>query len=257
MMRRIFFLLIIALLVSTPVLAQEKQELTSKVYEIKYKDVNAIAQLLMSLEKGLVSTGSVNSSFNTITFRANEQGHTAAADLIRKFDVPAKTIEFQFFLIRASTTGEGLKDGLPEKVQRALKDVASLTRYKGFELIDAPFLRTQEVKIQSRPQTVGIKGRGIYNYVITVADPVVSAEENKRQIRIGGFNIIFNRPAADGTSPEAASPESVKAALQNLAAELSTPFSIAEGEIVVIGASQAESKASGPAIITIVTAKIL
>ena len=255
MTRKLSFVMI-AFLIAAPVLAQQEQGLTAKIYEIKYRDANAIAQLLTSLDVEL-GRNSVNQTFNTLTVRANEQGHATVADLIRKYDVPSKTIEFQFFLIEANATGGDLKDEVPLQVQKALKDVASLTRYKGFLLIDAPLLRTQEIKPQARP-SVGMKGKGIYNYVITISDAAITGE-GKRQIRIGGFNIVFTRPMADSLPPEAPSSgiAAAKAASQNYAAELSTPFSINEGEIVVIGASQVESKKPGAAIITIVTAKII
>jgi hypothetical protein len=259
MIRKIYFFLMVFSLAAAPVLAQEKQGLTSKVYDVKYQDPGAVAQLLTSLDVGLVP-GSINSTFNTLTVRANEQGHAAVADLIRKYDVPVKTIEFQFFLIRADAKDEGLKNGLPEKVQKALKEVASLTRYKGFTIIDAPFLRTQEDTIRNVRQSGGIKGKGIYNYSISIANTVIAAEENNRQIRIGGFNITFTRPFGDESLATEVNPSGgpgVKKVNLSVVAELSTPFSIAEGEIVVIGASQVESSSLGPAIITIVTATIL
>jgi len=243
MIRKISCWLTAALLLATPILAQEREGLTTKIYEIKYKDASAIAQLLMTLDVGSVPGSiSMNPTFNTVTIRANEQGHAAAADLIRKYDVPAKTIEFQFYLIKASATGESLKDGLPAKVQFALHDLASLMqyRYKGYELIDAPYIRTQEGTLSM----ANLTGKGIYNYKIALSRIMV-----KSQIQIGDFQINFSVPSvpADGKS----SSKSV--------AELTTPFSIAEGEIVVLGASQIdrEGKEPGAAIITIVTARIL
>ncbi len=258
MIRKTFCVLIILFLVAAPVMAQQKEGVAPKIYEIKHREPNDIAGLLTSMDMGLGSV-SINPAFNTITVRTNEQGHAAVADLIRKYDVPLRTIEFQFFLIQANATGEGLKNGLPEKVQKALKEIASLTRYKGFEIIDAPFLRTQEDPIRNR-RPVGIKGKGIYNYTISIADALINTEENKRLIRIGGFNITFTRPFGDESLVTEVNPSGgpgVKKVNLSVVAELSTPFSIAEGEIVVLGASQVESKQLGPAIITIVTAKIL
>jgi hypothetical protein len=243
MIRKISYVLAIALFLATPILSQEKEGLTTKVYDIKHKDASAIAQLLMTLDVGS-SPGSIsmNPVFNTVTIRANEQGHAAAADLIRKYDVPAKTIEFQFYLIKGSATGEALKEGLPVKVQGALHELASVMQYKfkGFELIDAPYIRTQEGTLSM----ANLTGKGIYNYKITLSRIMV-----KSQIQIGDFQIYFSVPSisTDG-----------KLSSKNVA-ELATPFSIAEGEIVVLGASQIdrEGKEPGAAIITIVTARIL
>jgi hypothetical protein len=246
MIRRIFYLLIIALLVAAPVVAQKKEGITAKVYEVKNRRVDDIAKLLVGLDVDLVS-GSINPAFNTFSVRADPQGHATVEELIRKYDIPVRTIEFQFFLIKASTTGEGLKDGLPEKVQKAMKEIASLTRYKGFELIDAPYLRTREGSSQS-----SVSGEGIYNYGIIISGPDITTDEtpvNRRRIKIWQFNIDF--------SSLTVLPDGKKS--QRDVVHLSTALSIDEGEVTVIGASQVgrEGKDPGAAIITIVTAKIL
>jgi hypothetical protein len=243
MIRKTFYVLIFALLVAAPILAQQKEGLTAKVYEVKNRRVDDIFKLLIGLDVNLVNE-SINSAFNTFTVRADEQGHAKVAELIRKYDTPIRTIEFQFFLIKASTIGEGLKNGLPEKVQKAVKELASLTRYKGFELIDAPFLRTREGS-----STSAINGEGIYNYRITLSNPEISTETNKRQIKIWQFYIDFSREKvfSDG-----------KKSQKNIA-QLSTAFNIDEEAVVIIGASnvEREERDPGTAIITIVTAKIL
>jgi hypothetical protein len=223
-----------------PVLAQE---VTTKIYEIKYKKAGDMVKLLVELPEIELIPASINETFNTFTVRAWGKGHAMVADIIRKYDVPNKTIEFQFFLIKANITGEGLKDGVPEKVQKALKDVASLTRYKGFELIDAPFIRLKEGNRES-----SLDGKGIYSYDIRIVTPKITAEENKNQISINNFAIRFNVPAINSEGKTIIRPIT-----------LSTPFSIVEGEIVVLGASQVEreGKDPGAAIITVVTAKIL
>lgn len=244
MTKMISGLLIIAALMSSSVWAQQKEELTPRIYEIKWQRAEDIQRLLVGMNVEVVA---LNFAFNTITVRANEQGHIAVADLIRKYDVSEKTIEFQFFIIKARTTGEGLKDGVPERVQKVIRDIAGLTHYKSFEVIDSPFLRTQEGK-QSQ-----IEGKGIYDYGIRISvrkgEPVVSAEDKRRDIRVDSFNMSFQVPAVlpDGKS-------SVKTV-----GNLSTSFNIIEGDIVVIGASQVEQdgKDPGSAIITVVTATIL
>jgi hypothetical protein len=243
MIRKMMLLLIIASVAVAPAIAQEA---TIKIYETKYKSAEDIARLLVGFDKTseieLVS-GSINAAFKTFTVRATPAGHARVADIIRKYDVPNKTIEFQFFLIKANTTSEGLKDGVPDKVQKALKDVASLTRYKGFELIDAPFIRIIEGSRESM-----LDGRGIYSYDLRISAPKIATEENKSQISINSFGIRFNIPAINSEG---------KTIVRTIT--LSTSFNIIEGEIVVLGASQIEreSKDPGAAIITIVTAKIL
>ncbi len=223
-------MLIAALLFAAPVQGQQKEGLTAKVYQVKWQKAEDIAKLLIGMDVELVPN-SMNASFNTFTVRASQQGHAAVAELIQKYDVRKKNVEFQFFLIKATKTGEGLKDGLPSSVRSALYDVAKITRYTGFELIGTPFLRAQE----GGPSQ--LTGNG---YSIDLSPPSVITEQNKNQIRIGRLS-IFIGSGRSGT--------------------VTTAFSRNDGEVVVIGASGPdggqEGKDSGSAIISVVTAKVL
>jgi hypothetical protein len=250
MIRKIFYLLIIVSLSAVPVLAQQQETITTKVYEIKYKPAAEIAKLLVGYDSEVnpreqiaLVPGSINVAFNTFAVRAWPEGHAIVADIIQKYDVPKKTIKFQFYLIKANTAGEGLKDGVPEKVLKALKDIASLTRYKEFELIDSPLIR---VEADGGRATLG--GKGIYEYSLQIITPEIVIDENKRQISIRRFMADFRVPAVDSKG---------KSFFRNI--RLDTQFNITEGEIVVLGASQIEreGKDSSAAIITIVTAEII
>jgi hypothetical protein len=239
MNRKIWFLLMMGMLAAAPLRAQQQEARTAKVYKINNKRAADIARLLNGFNAVVVDT-SINQTFNTFTVIANEEGHNEVSNIIGEYDVPDKTVEFQFFLIKANPTGTGLKDGVPEKVQKALKEVASLTRYKAFELIDAPYLRIKE----GITSVADLTGKGIYNYNIRIAQLMA-----QYQINIGEFQIHFNLPAitTDGKPST------------KVVAQLTTSFSLNEGEIIVLGASQVErdGKEAGSAIITIVTAKIL
>jgi len=250
MIRRIFYFLVILSLTTVPVLAQQQDTFTTKVYEVKYKRASDIAKLLIGYDSKtytqsqiLLIPESINEAFNTFTVRALPEGHAVVAEIIQKFDLPDKTIEFQFFLIKANITGEGLKDGVPDKVRKALNDVASLTRYKGFELIDAPFIRVKEGRNRAF-----LDGKGIYSYSLALLNPQIVIEKDRSQINIDEFEIGFSVPTVNSEG---------KSFNRNIL--LRIPFNIAEGEIVVLGASQIEREGEDPgaAIITIVTSKIL
>jgi len=101
-----------------------------KVYEIKHQNAADIIKLM----DGLIPSISYNSQFNTISLSAAPQVHTVVASIIEKYDVPRRTVEFQFFLIRAGNLdddnqSEVIKDELPEKVRTALNELAGLMRY--------------------------------------------------------------------------------------------------------------------------------
>jgi hypothetical protein len=237
-MKKVLSASMLVLLIAAPILAQQKEEPTTRVYKVMNRRASDLAQLLIGLKGENQGMTAANNTFNTITVTGNEKVHERVQEILSEYDIPEKTIGFQFFLIKASASGVGIKDGVPEKVQKALKDVASLTRFKSFELIDSPYLRTKEGDLSR----ANLTGKGIYDYQINLNNISVNS-----QINIF-FQIHFSVPAisTDG-----------KPTTKSIA-ELSTPFSIAEGEIVVIGASQIdrEGKEPGAAIITIVTAKL-
>ena len=164
-----------------------------------------------------------NSAFNTISLVAVPQVHEMVASIIQKYDVPKKTIELQFFLIKANTDTEGLNDELPEKVKTVLDEVASLTRYKNFELMDAPFLRLVD------GASTNLSGRIISTYNIRLQGVKTSGEVNKKQIHIDSLEVNVGM------------------------AKIFSTVDITEDEMTVIGTSQNDNSS----IIVVVTAKIL
>ena len=194
-----------------------------RVYEIKHQQASELANLIPANSFNLIT----NSEFNTISLVAVPQVHEMIASIIQKYDVPRRIVEFQFFLIKANTDTEKLNGELPEKLQTVLNEVASLTRYKNFELIDAPFLRFLEGS--SKPAY--LSGQGNINF----DDVKISGEANKRQIRIGSFRASFK-----GTN-------------------ISSAIEITEDEMTVIAISNIGNNNNSiysPSIV-IVTAKIL
>jgi hypothetical protein len=240
-------LLIILVVTAVPIIAQDKDGFTTKIYQIKNHKVVDIARLLLGMdgpELELVP-GSLNEALNTFSVRARPNGHEKVSEIIGKFDVPAKSIEFQFFLIKATSAGEGLKARLPAQAERALRDFAQFSRsYTGFELIGNPGILTKEGALSA-----ALKGNGLYSYEINISNISISAQENKNRINAGNFWIRFSIPTQHiDTQGKAVSREVL----------LNTPFSLVEGEVIILGASQIEqSKDSGAAIIAIVMARIV
>ena len=250
----LFMMLIVAVLTTVPVSAQDSEDaakvapravpLEVKVYEIKYQDAAAINGLLTG-----VADGSVSTQFNTITIRASSAVHAMIEAIIEKYDIPRRTIEFQFFLVKASnasaTPTPPATAGLPAKVATALNEVAGLTRYKKFELIDAPFLRTQvghdvEVLGQSMDDY-------LQSYTLSVQGTGISGEGDT-QIRIAKFAADFRVKQPSGPTSSFRS------------VGINTSFEFPEDEIIVVGTSQVQSQsgdASDTSIIVIVTATIL
>jgi cell division protein FtsL len=269
----------------------------------------------------------VNSALNTLSLDAVPEVHELVASIIQKFDIPKRTVEFQFFLVKGSDQSdtafrldfiqkqiefyevnrtvenrnleneidalntqkgryaigvtslselrtaqnavatqqvkidkldmeisarrrelaafnENLKEnGLPEKVLAALNELAGLTRFKIFELLDAPILTARE---GTGAKLSGVATDDIPFYELGIEGLIVSGEASERRIRIDPFTASLSVVTSTPTPGFA----------RTLA--LSTALEFAEGEMTVIGTQQVPGRgASNQAIIVIVTAKIL
>lgn len=209
-----------------------------RIYEIKWRAAKDIAGIL----SGIFPVYSTSDVYNTVTVSARPEQHPLVQELIRKYDVPAKTIEFQFHVLRASKAGQGIRNGVSEQIQKVLKEVSSLTKYGSFELLDTPVLRATEGKFAA------VSGKGVFFYHLRIHGPsIVEPEQGKRVIRVDEFEINFEilMGAKEG-----------QPIFKNVGVH--TAFTIKDQETVVVGASQIQADSqTGDAIITVVTAKIL
>ena len=268
----LFMIFVVAVLTAVPVLAQDSEEeakvapksssfpvadpMENKIYEIKHQTAQAMRELLTGM-----ATVYISEQFNTVTVRATPAVHNVVASIIEKYDVPQKTIEFQFFLIKAGNAPGDFSPskiyGLPEKVATTLNEVAGLTRYKSFQTIDAPFMRTRA------GNNVETTGSGEDSYLLRLQGVGVSGEANNHRIRINDFNASFsvqpyrlsvkitdtNSKAFGGTTTQTKRNVSINTSLE-----------FTEGEMIVVGTTQAQSQNdsdSDTSVIVIVTAKIL
>ena len=218
-----------------------------KIYEIKHQNAEDIESILPSLPI-LGAQMLPSRQFNTLSVYATPQVHEMLASIIEKYDVPRRTIEFQFFLVKAtSLPNKGIKkDELPEKTLAVLNEVAGLTRFKNFELMDAPFLRTRE------GSDAQIVGRGSDAYSIRMDKVEIRGEANKHQIRTNNFLAGF-------TTATFSIPSGVAGYTTGSSLRMSTALELTEGEMTVIGTSQNQDGIDSDAysIIVVVTAKVL
>ena len=128
-----------------------------------------------------------------------------------------------------------------ERAQSGSRDAFDdlIMRFEGKVMKTALYLTRNLADAQDIAQEV---------YRLNITVPKIVIEKNKSQISIHPFLISFDVPAVNSQG---------KSFFRNITLE--APFSIVEGEVVVLGASQIkrEGDRPGAAIITIVTAKIL
>ncbi|HEY2933772.1 MAG TPA: hypothetical protein VGK99_18705 [Acidobacteriota bacterium] len=214
-------------------------EKVTRVYEVKSRDAVELAGLLEGFQARIVA----NSSFNTVTVTAVEEDQGVIAGLIRRFDTPQRMIDLQFYVVRASKGGTGIKDGVPPNIRKVIEELASLTRYDSFELVDSPVIRVDEGRVEAESSG---------KVKISVRFPRVISADQKRQIAVGNFScsLWFPEKNIDG-----------KVMREQRVNELRSSFTVADGETIVLGSSRLGGGASGSAnddaIVTVVTGKVL
>ena len=212
-----------------------------KIYEIKHRTAKSMVSLLPP-SIGYV----INEEFNAISVEAGSEMHEVVASILKKYDVPKRTIQFQFFMVKASNSDDAAesiadlkKAGLPEKALTALNEVAGLTRYKNFKLITAPTILTRE-GTDATFMELGEDGY-LRNKLELHAVEVAGVD----RIRINKFKLNFQIPPA---TPPAKYSE----------IEINTALEFSRDEPVVIGTSQVgNDDISDISVITIVTAQIV
>ena len=231
-----------------------------KVYELKHQKAADIAKLMGGLipQNASSSSMSFSSEFNTISLSAAPQVQEIAASIIQKYDVPKRTVEFQFFLVCVGEPNddkqkEGFKtDGLPENVLTALKDMAHLTLYKSFELMGAPRVLVLE------GTSAELSGQGTGNialYRIVIGEMRIGEEANRRHIRINPFRVeMITLPPPGNPAQPVIGP--VVGTSQTF--EINTALEFTEGETTIIGGLYVQgNNAPSAEIIIVITAKIL
>lgn len=248
----------------------QASELITKVYEIKWRKAEDLATLLAGFPdirgnreqrserrpRANVSIGhrvtGISKAFNTITISAPPTQHHIIQELIHKYDTPPKRALFQFYILGAKLHGEGTTNGLPASIKEVVQDIASLTRYRQFEVLGSPVITVSEGGGNKQSSNSKIKGR----FVLEVAGMRVVSAPGKTSVVVDKFrfeatdkkidkDILLSLSAINKTSAAVSAYST---------ASLATPFIADSGETLVIGTSHVgDSSELGDAVIVVVT----
>jgi hypothetical protein len=206
---------------------QQNQELLSRVYEIKHGPSHALVKLLEPFGTRTVWV----EELKAVSITATERQHVAIEEILKRYDVPsrsARTIRLQFYLIRADMSGPTVEAVVPPQVEAILREIASLTRYQRFELIDSPLLRltgTYLGQISAAGEQVGYQIRVLHR---EGSNP----DDDENAIRLENLTI------------------SVTTVQEKLQAGITTSVSMKGGETVVIGTTQLKGEGALIAVLT-------
>ena len=235
---------VLVLLLSTLSLSAER---VSQTYDIKWRDVEKMAELIEGFVDGHVK---YSRHFNALVVRTDPADHELIAKLIEKYDTPPKRVEFQYHILGALRDAEGGQSDLPPEITQVVTDIASLTRYERFELLSSPVIRVREGGIlaslsgQVRVETQGIR--------------VIETSDGRRRINVDEF--LFEARAPLEESREVKTQQLMgKEPKGRRVAYFVTSFTIDDGETIVLGSSEIEEGGQelGDAVIIVVTARVL
>ena len=222
-----------------PELLPVEKGLKSRIFEVKYRDLNALRNALTPLGSGARgSLVSANSELRTLTVRDFPENIATIEDALKRLDRPEaaqRDVELRIHVLAATKTPAPEAE-LPAELKETVTALRGTLNYKGYRLLTT---FTQRVKDGTR----GIHGGGVVTVVETG-----DAKQEAAQAEFG----INQVTVADGP-PAAVRLDGFKFALaQNGRAELATDVSLREGELVVVGTSVYRDRG----IVLVVSAKV-
>lgn len=244
-------LLAIVAALPSPVRAQDGPTVFERQYELRFLPHTAAQAVAQNqcppeVEAKECRVAAVSGSVIAVVADAETQRRVAAA--LAERDVPPSSQAFQITLLRATRTNGGTPRELPSAIAKAMEDVKPFLPYHGYEVLDAAFLRTSE---EGFAEMVGPEGRA---YTAQLSFTGVPGEAGElfvqRFVLIESVGSLLAPPpptpaAGGGSETPAPAPRARQTAL-------STSFSIAPGETVVVGTSRIGGGES--ALVVLVTA---
>ena len=217
----------------------------SKVFEVKYRDPNSLANVLSRLTSGFKGAAiSANSEFNTITVRDFPENLATIEEAIKRLDTPSAprpNIELHMYVLVASNSPGGGPEP-PAEIKDVLAELRGTLNYKTYELAASVVQRLTET-----PR--GLQGAGTaempsgnpgtpnismpYQYYLNNVS-LVQAATGPLSVQINEFTfstVLFDKERA----------------------RVQTAINLRDGEKVVVGTATIRSRA----LVVVLTAKIL
>jgi hypothetical protein len=224
---------------------------TQTIIEVKYADVNRLADLLRGTFKVNVSS---DPSLHVIAVSGSPDLVAAVTAAIQKLDVPLSgelDVELTVYLISGVAQGSGADD-VPQELASTVKQLHGLFAYKGYKLSDTLVLRGRTGKpFQGRdtetegvlPGTTSLTYHLAYNSVeVSPGDP--------RTVHINGLGFHLRGPKITTTSKD-----NVTIDHTQTPANISTDLDVKEGQKTVVGKSSVNG--AGDALILVIVPKIV
>jgi hypothetical protein len=236
--------------------AQQGPKLAVKLFEIKYRNPNSLANSLQSLGSGAPKTTMyANNDLKTLTVRDFPENIAAIEEALKRLDVPDKSpvsLEFQLHLIAASMEAPE-KAALPKNLEGVVEQLKSTLKFTNYRYISSVLNRVSDGgKLESSgvtgslfPTPAGVlntpEAPTFYNYSLSRISLTQDAT-GKESVQIDSFRFGVSVPIKYGQNNT-----------QYRDIGIVTPLSLREGEMAVVGT--ANIGGSDEAIIVVISIK--
>ncbi|MBI3951735.1 MAG: hypothetical protein HY314_14900 [Acidobacteria bacterium] len=230
--------------------APDERDRVSKVFEIKYADVNNLAEILSVFGVGLKP----NRDLKVIAVSGRRELVAAAEEAIKRLDVPppaVKNIELTVYLLVASEQAVS-PNGTPSELQGVINQLKGVVAYQHFRLLETLVIRSRDGESGHVSGVVPTSSTEVpptfYNLSYKAS---LTSDDKERVIRIDKMNLAVRMPVATGPASEK------EPQYQYQDTGVSTNIDVREGQKVVVGKPTSMSTTGGSksALIVVVMAK--
>jgi len=245
-------LLLAALLIAAPVVAQQKDAPTTKVVTLKYADPEQMKALVRMYGVDIGANPFPNPGLRAVSLRGTPEQIAAAEAAIKQYDVPPKTIELVVHFVVGTNQPTPNAPPVPPEVREVINQLKGTFTFKDYSMLDTLTLRT---RAGSHAHTSGIVSGGSPPRLsqFSIDRAYVSEDGTIRIDRMqAGLRIPTGRTPAGQTSKGGSEPANQ---VQYLNTGIEQDVDVKEGQKVVVGRASLD----GPekALFLILTARVV
>ena len=216
----------------------------NKVFEVKYRDPNSLANVLTRLTSGFKGAGiTPNSEFKTLTVRDFPENIATIEEALKRLDTPGAphpNIELHMHVLLASNVGgAGLE--VPAELKDVLAELRGTLNYKNYELAASVVQRLTETSSV-------LTGNGTAE--VSSGNSGAANLSMPYEYYIRSVSLI---PNPGGTQSLQIADFAFTSSTGNDRARIQTALNLRDGEKVVVGTATIRNRA----LIVVLTAKLL
>ena len=231
----------------------EEKGFKGKIFEIKYRDLSGLLQVIRPLGSGYKgATMSIDREFKTLTVRDFPENIASIEEAIKRLDTPQAPrpdIEFSVHVLIASTAS-GNREDYPPELADVVTQLKSALKYKSYTLMTSGIHRAKE-----GPGEVGNSGvaeSNLFSSVPTPPNPIfyeysldqisIDSGSGAPMVQVGSFRFNMRVPLNMGSN-----------VVQYQNVGFRSPVGLRQGEKVVVGSTTMGDKG----LVVVVSAKLL